>query len=202
MTRSQLELLKKATYFFLVLTLGGSVMWLSSGGTIFRSDLVNVNKGTDITPQSGLLNTLKTNTNAQVAPSVIVPSGITPPVQQNTSSAATTTPAATSNPLNTNQSTPKESTYDGFASLKSSAPYTEEVSSSVVAQTYTQEVSAQIPTAKESATYVSTQEQEYAPQVLTQTKATAPESGPAEAFLIVTAFGLSLLILQIKKQRN
>lgn len=190
MTRSQLDIVKKSTYFFLVLTLGGSVMWLSSGGNVFRSDLVAtvptenvVNK--DVVPTGMLFN----------------PAGSTTS-NVNSASIATTSPLLPSAPIvNTNSSTPGVvlAPIEGFATLSASAPYSAElanpVSDNYSAENIGTNVSSESPVVP-----TSTLKKSISPQVATKTTAKTPKSGPEALVVLFFAMLVTCFVFIIKKQ--
>lgn len=212
MTRNQLELIKKGTYFFLVLGLGGSVLWLSSGGNVFQSDVVgqpisinaNENLNSNAATTGGLLGALDTSTNT---------SGSSISGTQNNTNTGTSlgtnnfldtsmmntndsniiyasAPAASETNLNVNSSS---STSGDFADLVQTA-YTGEESdlySSAYTAEETPDTVAPAPVKEETV--------KPAPQVVTTTQAQAPQSGPEDIFLIIAALTISVGVMYYKK---
>ncbi|MFN7160497.1 MAG: hypothetical protein ACK4NC_02705 [Candidatus Gracilibacteria bacterium] len=212
MTRNQLELIKKGTYFFLVLGLGGSVLWLSSGGNVFQSDIINQSSITNINDNlntndfvttGGLLNAVESTTGGSGT-------SISSTVQlQNSNSLGTSemntmdissmntndsniiytsAPAASETNLNINTAT---SNTDDFADLVQTSYTGEE--SDLHSSAYTAEAVVPVAAVPQPVTA------KPATQVVTATPAQAPQSGPEDIFLVLLALIISSGVMYYKK---
>lgn len=191
MTRSQLDIVKKSTYFFLVLTLGGSVMWLSSGGNVFRSDLVATVPSENVT-------------NKDVVPTGVLfnPAGSTSN-NVNSANVATSSSLLPSAPiLNTNSSTPGVvlAPVEGFATLSASAPYSAELANPVGDNYSTENIVPDVPS-NNTIVPANTLKKSVSSQVVTTTAAKAPKSGPETLLVLCFALLVTGGIFVIKQQR-